>query len=330
MIIETSEVAISKLIGLLDNRYKSKQVLIVCGKTNSKKIAEVISAKTTSRNIINVVDDTVESIQSISELVDNYSVILGVGGGKLMDISKEIAFQNNLDLILFPTVISNDGLANGLVVLNSVNKGKSVYRKSADYIFIDYSIINSAPDIYLKSAIGDVFSNYSAINDFIVNHNKVNEVSEEVKHLVLESLEVLIGSNKPNVDRVVEAIVISGKAVEVLTNSSAISGSEHLILHSIEKLHPTKKITHGCAVASISLFTLHLQGKLDVEHISFLKHNFISNNFIELFNLSCEELFEVFEVSKGYRPSRKTVLNSYGSKQLVEQIKLFEKTIKTT
>ena len=327
MIIERSEGAILKLIELLDNKYQSNQVLIVCGKYYSKKIANRILSESSSNGIVLIVDDTAESLSDISYNIDESSILIGVGGGKLMDISKEIAFQNNIDLILFPTVISNDGLANGLVVLNSVNNGQSIYRMSADYIFVDYNIINSAPEIYIKSAIGDIFSNFSAINDFVDNIEEIDVLSFEAKLKVLQSLAVLSHSDEFKIDKIVESIIVSGKAVELLKSSMAISGSEHLIFHSLETLYPNAKVNHGVGVASISLFTLYLQGKLKDEHIRFLKKNSISLNFVSLFDVQDQDLEFVFEFAKNYRPSRKTILNNFSNTELIKHFNQFEKKI---
>ena len=328
MIIEASEKAIDLLIEILQKRYSTSKIIIVCGTTHSKKIAENISLKIELETNVLVAVDTYQSIQFISNNLDDYSVILGVGGGKVMDISKELAFQNNIDLILFPTVISNDGLANGLVVLDSVNNGRSIYRKPADYIFIDYNIINAAPKKYLLSAIGDVFSNYSSINDFEYHRSNYSDKEfNEAKESVLKSLSIIDSVQDLEIDKIVDAIIESSKAVEVLKNSSAISGSEHLILHSLEKLYPNKNVNHGIAVASISLFTLFLQGKIEDRHIVFIQQNNIPLNFIQLFDASNECLNEIFQIAKNYRPSRKTILNRFDNIYLVEQFILFEKKI---
>lgn len=246
-----------------------------------------------------------------------------------MDLSKELSFRKSLKLILFPTIISNDGLANGLVVLNSVNNSKSIYRKPADHIFIDFDFIKSAPKKYLVSALGDVFSNYSAINDFVNQKENYTTIEfSKATESVLNSLSIIESEGDIDIGKVVNAIIESGKSVEVLKNSSAISGSEHLILHSTEKLYPNKKINHGIAVASITLFTLYLQSKLEYKHIKFLEENNISTIFTELFELNGDQLFQIFDQAKKYRINRITILNKYKTSELMSEFLLFEKKAK--
>ena len=328
MIIEKGCGVVEKLVQFLNDNYSEVKINIICGNVYSNRIAKSIAEKVDTKISIFSIEDSVESINDILSKLDSNSVVLGVGGGKLMDISKELAFQKSLELILFPTIISNDGLANGLVVLNSVNNSKSIYRKPADYIFIDYNIIKAAPNKYLLSAIGDVFSNYSAINDFEYQRGSYSTKQfSEAKESVLKSLSIIESVTTFEVEIIVNAIVESAKAVEVIIKSSAISGSEHLILHSLEKLYPTKKVNHGIAVASITLFTLFLQGKLESKHLQFVKLHSIPNIFIDLFGDNRGELFRIFTESKNYRPNRITVLNKYKIEELIKQFILFEKKI---
>lgn len=329
MIIEKGHGKTDKLIEFVNNNHSKNKINIICGSVNSKIIALNIAKKIQSITSIFTLEDNEKSIEEVLHKLDSNSVIIGVGGGKLMDLSKELAFRKSLKLILFPTIISNDGLANGLVVLNSVNNSKSIYRKPADYIFIDFDIIKSAPDKYLVSALGDVFSNYSAINDF---DNQINNYSDSQFHKAIESvsnsLSFIKSSESIDIEKVVNAIIESGKSVEVLKNSSAISGSEHLILHSLENLYSIKKISHGVAVASITLFTLFLQSKLETKHLEFIKGNNINPIFTELFGVNNTDLFQILDKAKTYRTNRITILHKSKTSDLVSKFFLFEKKVK--
>lgn len=329
MIIEKGHGKTDKLIQFINNNYSRNKIIIICGSVNSKRIALNIADKIQSNTSIFTVEDSAKSIEEVFHKLDSDSVIIGVGGGKLMDLSKELSFRKSLKLILFPTIISNDGLANGLVVLNSVNNSKSIYRKPADHIFIDFDFIKSAPKKYLVSALGDVFSNYSAINDFVNQKENYTTIEfSKATESVLNSLSIIESEGDIDIGKVVNAIIESGKSVEVLKNSSAISGSEHLILHSTEKLYPNKKINHGIAVASITLFTLYLQSKLEYKHIKFLEENNISTIFTELFELNGDQLFQIFDQAKKYRINRITILNKYKTSELMSEFLLFEKKAK--
>jgi len=330
MKIVKGEGVIKEMSVFLDENYSKTPIYIICGYAYSKAISKTIGESIKSKTNILSVTDSEESIHETSLGLDPNSILIGVGGGKMMDIAKEIAFQNDLELILFPTIISNDGLANGLVVLDSVNNGQSIYRKPADYIFVDFDIINSAPEVYLKSAIGDVFSNYSSINDFeFQKENYSYDEFKEVKKSIFKSLSIIESVNDLEIEETVNSIIESGKTVEILKNSSAISGSEHLILHSLESIYQNIKVNHGIAVASISLFTLFVQSELKDKHIKFVKQNNIPISFIEMYNIGTEELYEVFEVAKSYRPNRKTILNKYRTVDLVNKLILLEKYLKT-
>lgn len=322
MIIEKGHGTLNSLIGFL-NKSESR-IVFVCGNYHSLKIAKNIENKIDIEISIIRVEDNIKSIDETLSKLNYNDVIIGIGGGKLMDLSKEIAFRKSLKLVLFPTIISNDGLANGLVVLNSINNSKSIYRKSADYIFIDFDIIEAAPKKYLQSAIGDIFSNYSAINDFEINKGKYSpEDFYRAKYSVINSLSIIESINDLEVDKVVGAIIESGKSVEILKDSSAISGSEHLILHSLEKLYPNINVNHGIAVAAITLFTLFIQNKLQPTHFNILSKFGIDTMFLASCNISEIEYPILFELSKEYRFGRKTILNNFTNKKLTDLLVIF-------
>ena len=52
--------------------------------------------------------------------------------------------------------------------------------------------------------------------------------------------------------------------------------------------------------------------------------------FIEMYNISTEEFYRVFEEAKLYRPNRKTVLNNYETRYLINNFLLLEKHLKTS
>lgn len=318
MQIERGDGVAERLICLLATKFKNNRLIIITGQDNSYEIAEEFASKISNDYQLLRAIDSPSFIDKLKRDILDDDVVISIGGGKVIDISKEVAFHSKAVLIALPTVLSNDGLANGLVVIKSVNDSKSIYRKAVDYLFVDFDIISNSPDIYIKSAIGDVFSNYSALNDWMLDGD-----DEYVKETVELSLQKIKDVDFSNIDNTLDAIIYSGKSVEYLKNSSAISGSEHLILHSLERLFPDKMVNHGIAVASISLFTMFLQQKLEAHHVEFIFAMQIPASFLSLYPLVETQYEELFRLAKSYRQHRKTVLNSYSDFELRRQLNLF-------
>ena len=239
-------------------------------------------------------------------------VVVGVGGGKVMDVAKEIAYRTKANSVLIPVVLSNESAWTGLVVLDEVNNGKSIYRKSADYVFVDIKTLSDSPKKYIQSSLGELFSNFSAINDWnLANDNNI------VQELVDNSLRIFELESFFNPNSIIESLIFSAKAINYCNNSWPVSGSEHLIYHSLNKMSLINNYTHGFVVAAISPFTLFIHGKLTSKHIYYLSVLRIPLLFSSLNESIEENLYEIFDLSKKYRNDRYTILNEKMPQQLV-------------
>jgi len=217
------------LLGLLSNKFVDSNIYVLTGSNISRRIVESLFDVFTGVKILHATDSSSFLDRTIKQ-ISNKDVVIGVGGGVIVDIAKEISFQSNSSLIIVPTVLTNDGLASGLVVLNSVNSGKSIYRKSADYIFADLSILENSPNQFLKSAIGELFSKFSSHYDWLLEQENSNS---EISTLVYNGVELFDNNDYRDISRILDSLIFLGRAINLQRDSSPASGSEHLIYHAI-------------------------------------------------------------------------------------------------
>ena len=309
------------LFSLLENKFIEGRIHIIVGKNISFRIAQILFKGLGNINIIKAVDDR-DFIKFATSNISKTDIVIGVGGGVIVDISKEISYQTKSVLVLVPTVISNDGLASGLVVLKSVNNGKSIYRKSADYIFIDLTIIENAPISFLKSSIGELFSKFSAYNDWVYS-NKKDDVSE-ISHYIKKSFFLFDDEYFLNIENIINSLMYSAKAINLQKDSSPASGSEHLLYHALYNNGMLDNVSHGIAVASISIFTLYLQNKLEQKHIEILQRIGIPIHFLQFNDISKTDLYFIFDYAKKYRKERDTILNFYSTSELIDKYSEFK------
>ena len=313
------------LLNILESKYNESDIYVITGEYISFKIAGNLLLNNAKAKIIKGYDNDL-FLRGLHPQIKNKDLVIGIGGGVIVDISKELSYQSGADLIIIPTVLTNDGLASGLVVLKSVNSGKSNFRKTADYILVDLKIIEQTPKEFLTSSVGELFSKYSSINDWLVD-NKTCKTDIETKNNILLLLEVFESNNYHKSEHIFDSLICSGKAINLQENSSPSSGSEHLIYHALYNKKVLQDVKHGTAVASISIFTLFLQKKLNNKHLQLINRLNIPLDFVELSSTKSLNLYSIFDYAKNYKKNRNTILNKYTIEELIEKYSEFKNTI---
>ena len=106
-----------------------------------------------------------QNIDAIIESICDHapSMIISVGGGKILDTGKSVADALNLSCINIPTVASTDAPCSALAVLYTPEGIFDKYihpKRCPDVVLVDTRIIADAPSKYLSFGIGDALSTY--------------------------------------------------------------------------------------------------------------------------------------------------------------------------
>jgi glycerol-1-phosphate dehydrogenase [NAD(P)+] len=316
---------------LKENENPSRNVLLITDKTVDKLYGDIVYKQLNNifrevkKRILN--DNMLNSSFNLALFVINndYNVIIGLGGGKVLDVSKYAAFISKKEFISIPTAIAHDGIASPIAVLKCDNSVKSLGCRVPSGIIIDLKVISHAPINLIKAGIGDTLSNLIAIKDWKLAHKRGKEKINDFALLLSETaINAVLNCKDKNIknigflQQVAESLVLSGLAMNIAGSSRPCSGSEHLISHSMDRLD--KGNLHGIQVAVSSIISSYLYNDDYKKIINFLNIFEIPTTLKEL-NISYDEYMDIMLNAKSTRPNRYTILDEIDmSKNNLEKI----------
>lgn len=214
-----------------------------------------------------IVDEaSTKSVQKVQEQLDDVSLVLGVGGGKIIDVAKLASTQSKVHFISVPTAASHDGIASPRASIKDGNGTVSLESQSPIGVIADTEIISKAPARLLAAGCGDIVSNYTAVLDWKLANRLLNEnysqsasaLSLMTAKMVIESADAIKAGLEKSAKMVVKSLISSGIAISIAGTSRPASGSEHKFSHALDRLAP-KPALHGeqCGVGTIMMMHLH-------------------------------------------------------------------------
>ena len=192
--------------------------------------------------------------------------IVGVGGGKSVDVGKLAAFKMHLPFYSVPTSASHDGISSPFASLRGLDRPYSIVAKPPVGILADIGVISSAPKRLLASGCGDLVSKLTAVKDWQLA-NRVNgeyygsysaSLALMSANVVLDHARQIGKFDKESVRELVEALISTGVAAGIAGSSRPCSGSEHLFSHYLDMAAPDSGL-HGekCGIGTIMMAKLH-------------------------------------------------------------------------
>ncbi len=215
------------------------------------------------------------TVQRIQKNAQNAEIVVSIGGGRVIDTGKMAAHRLNLPFVSVPTVLSNDGIASPVAVID----GMSRFTSPPLAVYVPLDIIKSAPINHIRAGIGDLISNISATLDWELAHAEVNEPIVDIAVLLARGGAFAVLTKPRSIteleylERLAAGLIQSGLAMELAGSSRPASGAEHKISHAIDALFRDKVNTlHGEQTALGTLIAQFIRGK-EIDHlIQLFKH----------------------------------------------------------
>ncbi len=246
------------------------RVLVASGprtmKIAGEKVIESLQDHDFGVETIIIKKASMDAVHEVQDHMGNMNAVLGVGGGKVIDVAKMAATQLEVHSVSIPTAASHDGISSPRASIKDQGGSVSLEAEPPMGVIADTQIISQAPFRLLAAGCGDIISNYTAVLDWKLAHRLLNEdYSDSASALSLVTAEMLIksaGDIKEGLIEsaaiVVKALISSGMAISIAGNSRPASGAEHKFSHALDIMAPEPAL-HGeqCGVGTIMMMYLH-------------------------------------------------------------------------
>ena len=299
-----------------------KPVLFVSGQNVQNTVKGFVKESLENSQIKSdwhIIDNATTSItDEVSEFCksNNYGIIVGIGGGKSVDVAKLSSFRANIPFISFPTSASHDGISSPFASIKGSDRPYSFVASPPLGIFADIKIISQAPDRLLSSGCGDLIAKITAVKDWeLARDNSGERFGNYAASLSYMSSQILfdeslnfVSNKNDSVRNIVEALISTGVAAGIAGSSRPCSGSEHLISHALDIISPNNGL-HGekCGISSNFISKLH---GLDWEKLhNALKRVNCPTNIHDI-KITEDEMIEAINLAPTIRPDRYTILNT--------------------
>ena len=204
------------------------------------------------------------AVEIFRQLPTTTHAIIGVGGGKALDVAKYVAFLAHLPYFAVPTSLSNDGFCSPQSSLTVDNRRRSLPAAIPFGVVVDTEVCLRAPEILWLSGVGDLAAKLTAVADwklaFHVQGTPVDDFAALLSDATVFQFIARPVRDAEGVKLLGSALMLNGIAMAICGSSRPASGSEHLISHALDSLGAHPRL-HGLQVGVATYLVSCLQAQ---------------------------------------------------------------------
>ena len=246
-------------------------------------------------------------------------MVVAVGGGKTIDVAKSACAVAELPLIVVPTQLTADGIASPVsVIRDSDGALRSGPGRLPIAVAVDLAVVAAAPAARTRAGLGDLLANPCALRDWQLAAAAGGEEVDDFAALLSQSAFDLVyagatgaGGRRAPGSSCTACCAGSCSAAwrwRSPARRARAPGSEHLISHALDALHPGTA-QHGEQVAFGALLATHLQGGDWRGLREFMLAAGLAGRGARVRPDGRSELIAVVRAAPSMRPERHTVLS---------------------
>lgn len=306
---------------LLDLNHDASKIAIVTGLTVQAKAGKQCRASIDKSSLDNswhiVTDASMDAVNNLKIHLVKYSpdFIVGLGGGRSVDVAKMAAFGLSKCFVSVPTSASHDGIASPFVSIKGLDRPHSIKANSPIGVLADTRLISQAPTRLLASGCGDLVAKITAVKDWELARDERNEYfGTYAAHLACMSAEIILKQSHKFRDNsifgtrtIIEALISAGVAACIAGSSRPCSGSEHLFSHALEYIAGNSCGLHGerVGLGTIIMAKLH---NLDWKQIAKTLKEIGAPTTAQEININERDAVKALLLAQSLRPERYTIL----------------------
>jgi glycerol-1-phosphate dehydrogenase [NAD(P)+] len=317
---------------LVDGGFDLARVCVASGAGPSLEYADTVAARLQAAGIDVIrhtgLEGRLDQAADTAALIiqEGVSLMVGVGGGRVIDTVKLAAARSTTDFVSVPTTISHDGISSPVASLFGKDGARSSHAATMPAgIILDLRVVAGAPPRTLRAGVGDLASNFTALLDWRLADRLGHDRYDAFSALIAESaarpvLDLTDITSSESHEVLAKGLLMSGLAMAAAGTSRPCSGAEHLISHSLDGLLGERAAMHGEQVA---LGTLVAAAAHESPLLPVLQQLFAA---LELplhpsdLGIADDEMAEAIRTAPGTRPDRYTVLSQLGEDAAVGEL----------
>lgn len=217
-----------------------------------------------------------QEIERISTMAsyENPDFILGIGGGKVLDLTKMVATKSGCEAILIPTLAATCAAWTPVSVIYDENGTfirYTILPKSPLLVFIEPRIILHSPLEYMRSGIGDTLAKWYEAESLTRHLDERSAAIQTALNTALHAKTILLEESEQALEamqsgqicaafqRVLETIIMLGGMVGGFGDHYGRISAAHSIHNGLTAVPATHHLLHGEKVAYGILVQLALE-----------------------------------------------------------------------
>lgn len=298
--------------------------LIVCDNNTldiaGNQVIEYLEAGSHPMEKVVISGANIDELLRVESLLDNVDFLVGLGGGRPIDIAKQAGFNKDIPFISIPTAASHDGFGSARSSIRDAGRKTSMQAIPPIAVVADTNIISKAPRRLLAAGVGDIISNQTAVLDWKLAGPTADyseyaaALSEMAAQLVEDGIEKVSSGTEEGVRLVVKALISSGVAMSIAGTSRPASGGEHKFSHWLDA-NCSSPALHGEQCGLGSIVTMHLHGG-DWERIRDTLSAVDAPVNSKGLGIEDDLILKALINSKEIRPTRVTILDKVSEREI--------------